>query len=125
MIPYDDIIARADRRWTVALLHRLTDPKVPEGELDDLVYALQAVADPRSFALLEAIVCDRDRPALIRESASGVLHGLQPCRLRSAGRSPSPVVARRRRDPPPPCDVLDGWHLLRGHRSCNRSRSPS
>ena len=46
MLPYDDILANPERRWTAALLQRLNDPKVPEDELDDLSGALQEVADP-------------------------------------------------------------------------------
>ena len=43
MLPYTDIIANADRHWTGSLLARLTDPKLPESEREDVVTALQQV----------------------------------------------------------------------------------
>jgi HEAT repeat protein len=77
MIPYADITETADRRWTCRLLARLVAPDVPDGELDDLVGALQAVSDPRSFGLLEAIVCDGHRPVRNRNAAGAALRGMQ------------------------------------------------
>jgi hypothetical protein len=77
MIPYRDIIETADRRWTSRLMDRLTAPDVPEDELDDLTWALQAVSDLRSFPALEAVVADAARPARIRLAASTALRGMQ------------------------------------------------
>jgi HEAT repeat protein len=77
MIPYDDIIETADRRWTFRLLGRLASPDLPDDERDDLVEALQAVSDPRSFASLEAILCDTSRPARVREAAGDILRGMR------------------------------------------------
>src|SRR5262245_22565605 len=76
MIPYDQITETADRRWTFRLLDRLVAHDLSEGELDDLVGALQAVSDPRSFGPLEAVLCNTERPALIRNAAGSVLRGL-------------------------------------------------
>jgi hypothetical protein len=76
MIPYDDITEKAGRGWTLRLLDRLTAPDLPDAELDDLVGALQAVSDPRSFGPLEAVVCDTGRPARTRQAASTILSGL-------------------------------------------------
>jgi len=69
MIPYPDITEKADRRWTSPLLDRLVAPGLPDDELDDLVGALQAVSDPRSFGPLEAVLCNTERPARIRNAA--------------------------------------------------------
>lgn len=76
MIPYADISEKADRRWTVRLLERLFASDLADGELDDLVAALQMVADRRSFQRLEAILTDTARPARIREAAGSILRGL-------------------------------------------------
>jgi HEAT repeat protein len=76
MIPYSEITEAADRRWTSRLLERLVAPDLPDAELDDLVGALQAVSDPRSFHPLEALVCDTRRPAAIRHAAGSALRGL-------------------------------------------------
>jgi hypothetical protein len=76
MIPYADISEKADRRWTVRLLNRLDAADLPEDELDDLVRALQAVSDPRSFHPLEAVVCDIEKPPHIRIAAGDALRGL-------------------------------------------------
>lgn len=76
MIPYAGIAEQADRRWTARLLDRLVAPGLPDEELDDLVGALQAVSDPRSFAILEAVVCDAARPARTRRAAGAALRGL-------------------------------------------------
>jgi hypothetical protein len=76
MIPYADITEKADRRWTCRLLDRLDAAALPEDELDDLVGALQAVSDPRSFGPLEAVVCDTARPAHLRNAAGAALRGL-------------------------------------------------
>ena len=77
MIPYADIAKNADRRWTARLLDRLAAHDLPDDELDDLVGALQAVSDHRSFATLEAVVPDDARPARIRNAASSALRGMQ------------------------------------------------
>jgi hypothetical protein len=76
MIPYADIAESADRRWTARLLERLDAPDLADGELDDLVGALQAVSDHRSFAKLGATVTDAARPARTREAAGSILRGL-------------------------------------------------
>src|SRR6266540_2836183 len=76
MIPYDEITEKADRRWTARLLLRLDDPDVREEELGDLGGALQELSDPRSFAPLEAMTLDHRRPALLRETASDILHAM-------------------------------------------------
>ena len=77
MIPYAEIAEKADRRWTARLLDQLVAADLPGGEVDDLVGALQAVSDPRSFATLEALVIDATRPARIRHAASSALRGMQ------------------------------------------------
>jgi hypothetical protein len=76
MIPYDDITATGDRRWTFRLLDRLSAPDVSNGEREDLVRAFQALSDPRSFATLEGILTDKARPAGTREAAGSALRGL-------------------------------------------------
>lgn len=75
MIPYSEITEAADRRWTLRLLERLVCPGVDEKELQDVVRALESVSDPRSFARLEEIVGDVDRPVEVRRAASNVLRG--------------------------------------------------
>lgn len=77
MLPYADIIEKADRSWTGRLLARLEAADLSDDELDDLVGALQTVSDPRSFATLEAILVDPARPPRIREAAGAVLGGMQ------------------------------------------------
>jgi hypothetical protein len=77
MIPYADIAEPGDRRWTAPLLARLDAADLPEGELDDLVWALQAISDARSFATLEAILVDLARPPKVRETAGSVLGCMQ------------------------------------------------
>jgi hypothetical protein len=77
MIPYDGIIETADRTWTFRLLERLVAPDLADGEVGDLIGALQAVSDPRSVGPLEAVVCDTARPADVRRAASCVLRGMQ------------------------------------------------
>jgi HEAT repeat protein len=76
MIPYRDITDAADRRWTSRLLEQLEAPGLPEDELHDLIGALQAVSDPRSFAPLEVILTDTVRPTRVRQAAGSVLRGL-------------------------------------------------
>ncbi len=76
MIPYAEITEKADRRWTARLVERLAGPELPEAELDALVGALQAVSDPRSFAPLEAILCDAGLPDGNRRGAGAALRGL-------------------------------------------------
>ena len=76
MIPYSDIAGSADRRWTLRLLDRLNTEDLNDDELDHLVWGLQAVSDPRSFRPLEAVVCDTERPAPIRNAAGSALRGL-------------------------------------------------
>lgn len=76
MIPYADITEKGDRRWTSRLLERLVAPDLPTDELDDLVGALQAVSDPRSFGPLEVVVCDTGRPPPVRNAAAAALCGL-------------------------------------------------
>lgn len=76
MIPYADIAEKADRSWTGRLLGRLEATDLPDDEVDDLVGALQAVSDPRSFATLESILVDPGRPPRIREAAGAVLRGM-------------------------------------------------
>ena len=77
MIPYADIAETADRRWTFRLLDRLGTADLPDADLDDLVGALQAASDPRSFATLESVVTDTGRPARIRKAASSALRGMR------------------------------------------------
>ena len=74
--PYADITEKADRRWTYQLLERLSTPGLPVEELDDLVGALQAVSDPRSFAALEAVLCDTVEPPRTRAAAGSILRGM-------------------------------------------------
>ncbi len=81
MIPYDHITEVADRRWTSRLLERLSASDLPDDELDDLIGALQAVSDPRSFRPLEAVVCDTERPAPVRHAAGSALRGLHHAAL--------------------------------------------
>src|SRR5262245_63972484 len=76
MIPYDDIIETADRRWTHRLLERLTSPGLGDEELEKVVGALSMVADPRSFAPLETTLTDPGRPPRVREAASRILRDL-------------------------------------------------
>ena len=76
MIPYADITEKADRRSTDRLLNRLDAADLPQDELDELVRALQAVSDPRSFHLLEAVVCDIEKPPHLRNAAGTALRGL-------------------------------------------------
>jgi HEAT repeat protein len=76
MIPYAHIRATADRRWTGRLLERLTCAELPEEERADLVEALGHVSDPRSFAPLEALLCDAAQPERLRTAAGDVLRGL-------------------------------------------------
>jgi HEAT repeat protein len=101
MIPYADITTTADRRWTARLLDRLSAPDLPVSERNDLVEALQAVSDPRSFAPLEEILRDRARPAWVREAAGSALRGLHHIaldvpaeQLRRWWRQGDPVLAR-------------------------------
>jgi HEAT repeat protein len=77
MIPYDGITEKADRSWTARLLARLDAADLPDEELGELVGALQAVSDRRSFATLEGVVTDAARPARIRNAASSALRGMQ------------------------------------------------
>lgn len=102
MIPYEQITETADRRWTCRLLDRLNAADLPEDELDDLVGALQAVSDPRSFGPLEAMLCDAFRPERIRKAASSALRGMHFVAL-----------------DPPPRTLRRWWHegdfLLRRH----------
>src|SRR5262245_60554175 len=76
MIPYADIAEKADRCWTARLLDRLDAAVLPDDELDELVGSLQAVSDPRSFGRLEAVLCDTERPARIRNAAGSALRGM-------------------------------------------------
>jgi HEAT repeat protein len=75
-IPYADIAETADRRWTLRLLARLEEADLSDEEVDDLVEALQAVSDPRSFAILEAVACDAARPARTRRAGGAALRGM-------------------------------------------------
>jgi len=77
MIPYTEIAEKVDRRWTARLLDRLDAADLPDDELDELVGALQAASDPRSFAILEAVVCDAARPARTRRAAGAALRGMR------------------------------------------------
>lgn len=70
MIPYDEIIERGDRRWTMRLLDRLQADGVDAAELFLLGNALRVLADPRSFEPLEDIIADTTRPDEIRRTAS-------------------------------------------------------
>jgi hypothetical protein len=81
MIPYADITETADRRFTSRLMERLVAPTLAERELDDLVGALQAVSDPRSFGPVEGVVCNSDRPARVRDAAGSALRGLHHAAL--------------------------------------------
>lgn len=81
MIPYDEITAKADRRWTSRLMGRLVALDLPDDEFDDLVGALQAVADPRSFGLLETVLTNTAWPARVREAAGSTLRGLHHAAL--------------------------------------------
>jgi hypothetical protein len=76
VLPYAEITENADRRWTSRLMERLVAPDLPDGELDKLVGAVQAVSDPRSFAELESILCHCARGAHVREAAGAILRGL-------------------------------------------------
>jgi len=76
MIPYHDVIDTADRRWTSFLLERFDADYLLEDELDNLIRALHAVSDPRSFSKLEAVVTDATRPTKIRETAGMAIRGL-------------------------------------------------
>jgi hypothetical protein len=76
MLPYADIIEKADRRYTMRLLDRLAAADLRGGERGNLVRALQAVSDPRSFGPLEAVVTDPTRFAPLRRAAGAVLRGL-------------------------------------------------
>jgi len=77
MIPYAEIAEQADRRWTAHLLDRLDAADLPDDELDELVGALQAVSDARSFGRLEAVLRDTERSARIRNAAGSALRGMQ------------------------------------------------
>lgn len=77
MIPYADITDKADRGWTARVLARLDAADLPDDELDDLVGALQAISDQRSFVTLETILVDPARPPRFREVAGAVLGGMQ------------------------------------------------
>jgi hypothetical protein len=81
VIPYADINEAADRRWTLRLLERLVDPGLPDAERDDLVGALQAVSDPRSFAPLMAILADPAAVTPVREAAGSALRGMRSAAL--------------------------------------------
>jgi hypothetical protein len=94
MIPYADITEIADRRFTSRLMERLIVAGLPDGELNDLVGALQAVSDPRFFGALEG------RRLRQRQAGTGSRRRrLRPPRPsprcpRRADREVTPLVAR-------------------------------
>jgi hypothetical protein len=77
MIPYDEIIETADRSWTLRLLARLTARDLDDQELARVTEALRRLSDHRSFAPLETILVDRNRPERVRIAAGAILRGLQ------------------------------------------------
>jgi hypothetical protein len=105
MIPYQEITAAADRRWTSRLLTRLPTSDPADEELDALVRALCSLSDPRSFAPLEAVLLDDGRPARVREAAGFVLGSMDHVALE-----------------PEPGKVFHWWRegddLLRKHALC-------
>jgi len=99
MIPYDEVIENADRRWTARLLERLSGGEPGDEELHQLEQALRSVSDPRSFVPLQRIVKDTTRPARIREAASAALRRmhhvvfeLPEAELRRCWRSGDPTL---------------------------------
>lgn len=101
MIPDAEITEAADRRWTFDLIDRLTDPTLPEEELDDLIESLQTVSDPRSIGPLEGILTSPRRPERIREAAGEILREMnhlrlspQPERVRQWWREGDPVLKK-------------------------------
>lgn len=81
------IVAEQDRSATFALIDRLTDPRLPSAERDQVVHALSVLADPRSVDRLVGIAEDVRLDAAVRGSALDA--------LADAGLCPEGGVLRR------------------------------
>jgi hypothetical protein len=76
MIPYDEIIKTADRRWTTRMVTRLDATDVDDEELRSLRRALHGVSDSRSLIALKAILLDTSRPERIRVTVGAALRDM-------------------------------------------------
>jgi hypothetical protein len=72
-LPYDEIIASTDRRWTLPLLARLQANGLADDERAQLGEALCVLDDPRSLAPLLALLVDPTRPTAMRQTAGSIL----------------------------------------------------
>jgi hypothetical protein len=77
MLPYNEIVQSAERRWTFSLLERLVASDLSVDERERIAAALQALSDRRSIPLLEQLLLDTFQSSGTRETASEILRGMQ------------------------------------------------
>jgi hypothetical protein len=71
--PYDKMVEKRDRSWSLRLLERLLTADIPEEERSTIAYTLTELDDPRIMPRLLGIMVDSTHPNELREVASSIL----------------------------------------------------